>query len=188
MQNLNIGVCDSTWRKLISWGVTKFATTKLMPKLQILTHPVQNRVGSERTPGRRRLVVDEKFEDVEYKVRNSQAFFSNPMKIMTSKLTTQINAKEDRYKKILKGITGSIGLGEILALMGPSGSGKTTLLGVIRETLLNNDWICETRECAFPVINYRRTISLLCSLEVVNQYEQATKICKSGNHHQGARL
>ncbi|XP_027337454.1 ABC transporter G family member 26-like [Abrus precatorius] len=79
-----------------------------------------------------------KFEDVEYKVRNSLADSNNPVKIMVSKVATQLNVEEDRYKKILKGITGSIGPGEILALMGPSGSGKTTLLRVIGGRLRNN--------------------------------------------------
>jgi len=34
-------------------------------------------------------------------------------------------------KEILKGITGSVNSGEVLAIMGPSGAGKTSLIDLL---------------------------------------------------------
>ena len=71
-------------------------------------------------------------------MRNSKASSANPVKAVVSKVASRFNLDQDNYKQILKGVTGSVCPGEILALMGPSGNGKTTLLKIIRGRLSEN--------------------------------------------------
>ncbi|CAH9107832.1 unnamed protein product [Cuscuta europaea] len=72
-----------------------------------------------------------KFEDVVYKIKPSK-------KEGLSLLMKTRKQKAQAEKTILKGVTGVVFPGEMLAMLGPSGSGKTTLLTALGGRLDDN--------------------------------------------------
>ncbi|KAG9451473.1 hypothetical protein H6P81_011438 [Aristolochia fimbriata] len=64
---------------------------------------------------------------------------------------SEANYKKGEEKRILQGLTGYAGPGEVLAIMGPSGSGKSTLLDALAGRLGSN-----TKQSGEILINGRR--------------------------------
>lgn len=114
------------------------------------------------------------FVGVEYKARIKQISSKNAVNVLVSKVGLKMNGmeqeeiddKNNKYKQILKGITGSICPGEILALMGPSGSGKTTLLKIIGGRLKEN----VKGSITYNDIPYNPALKRRCSCAYINIY------------------
>ncbi|KAH7284855.1 hypothetical protein KP509_34G074000 [Ceratopteris richardii] len=69
--------------------------------------------------------------DTSYSEKQGMALTFECVSYTVHKRRNRVWKQGIRGKKILQGVTGAVGAGEMLALMGPSGSGKTTLLSLL---------------------------------------------------------
>ncbi|CAA6661534.1 unnamed protein product [Spirodela intermedia] len=138
-----------------------------------------------------------KFEDVEYTVG------LHPRDTVWAAVRTVASQMSDR-RHILKGITGSVGPGEVLALMGPSGSGKTTLLKIVAGRLSDNvkgsityndipyssalkrriGFVTQD-DILFPQLTVQETLVFAAFLRLPTKYEPPTKAPEGRVYPQG---
>ncbi|KAF2288926.1 hypothetical protein GH714_022850 [Hevea brasiliensis] len=99
-------------------------------------------------------------------MRNSQASSANPVKAVLSKVASQLNLEQDNCKKILKGITGSIGPGEILDLMPLREEQFVHRIGLTRDDVL------------FPQLTVDETLVFAAFLRLPGNMSQQQKYAR----------
>ncbi|ELR21489.1 ABC transporter, ATPbinding domain containing protein [Acanthamoeba castellanii str. Neff] len=156
-------------------------------------------------PPKNRLNLE--WRDINYKITYAQPafenrFFQTALKFLPlpPALLTRLGLYKTGEIPILNNVSGSVGAGELVAIMGPTGSGKTTLLNVLSkrithgganhltgQVLINgNDKITAARlkrrmayvlqeDIFFPEISVRETVRTAAMLKLPRKMSAADK-------------